>query len=67
MNIPLFPQAASTTAAQTDELYFFLLGFSLFILAVVFLPMLYFLFKYRRGGRANRARINLPTMKIEIA
>jgi cytochrome c oxidase subunit 2 len=67
MNFPLFPAAASTTATQTDELYFFLLGFSVFILALVFLPLLYFLIKYRRGSRANRTQINLPTMKIEIA
>ena len=66
MNFPIFPKAASTTAAQTDELYFFLLGFSIFILALVFLPMFYFLFKYRRGNRANRAEINLPTTRIEI-
>jgi cytochrome c oxidase subunit 2 len=66
MNLPFFPKQASTTAVQTDHLYFFLLGFSAFILALVFLPMLFFLFKYRRGKKANRAFLNLPTNKIEI-
>jgi cytochrome c oxidase subunit 2 len=66
MNFPIFPKEASTAAAQTDQLYFFLLGFSAVILALVFLPMLFFLFKYRRGKKANRADAHLPEMKIEI-
>lgn len=66
MNFPIFPKEASTTAAQTDDLYFFLLLFSALIMALVFLPMIFFLFKYRRGKKANRASLNLPTMKIEI-
>jgi cytochrome c oxidase subunit 2 len=66
MNFSIFPKEASTTAVQTDYLYFFLLGFSAFILALVFLPMIFFLFKYRRGKKANRAFPNLPEMKIEI-
>ena len=66
MNFPIFPKEASTTAAQTDHLYFFLLGFSAIILALVFLPMLFFLFKYRRGKQANRVDAHLPEMKIEI-
>ena len=55
MSFPIFPKAASTTAVETDALYFFLLGFSVFILGLVFLPMLYFLFKYRQGSRADTA------------
>jgi cytochrome c oxidase subunit II len=66
MNFPIFPKEASTTAVQTDHLYFFLLGFSAVILALVFLPMLFFLFKYRRGKKANRMDAHLPEMKIEI-
>jgi cytochrome c oxidase subunit 2 len=66
MNFPIFPTAASTTASQTDDIYFFLLGFSVFILALVFLPMLYCLFKYRRGKKANRAPVHISTMKVEV-
>jgi len=66
MNFPLFPQEASTAAAQTDHIYFALLGLSAFILALVFLPMIFFLFKYRSGKIANRAQLNLPTNKIEV-
>lgn len=66
MNFPIFPHQASTTAVATDDIYFFLLGFSALILAVVFLPMICFLFKYRRGHRANREPVTLSTNKIEV-
>lgn len=66
MNIPIFPTAASTTAGQVDDIYFFLLGFSVFILGVVFLPMIFFLFKYRRGNRAYREPLKISTNKIEV-
>ncbi|HEY3762328.1 MAG TPA: cytochrome c oxidase subunit II [Verrucomicrobiae bacterium] len=66
MNIPIFPGEASTTAAATDRIYFFLLAFSVFVLAIVFLPMIYCLFKYRRGNRANRSPLQVSTTRIEI-
>lgn len=66
MNIPLFPTAASTTAARVDDIYFVLLAFSVFILAIVFLPMIYFLFKFRHGNRACRDPLGISTNRIEI-
>jgi len=66
MNFPFFPTAASTTAYKVDEIYFFLLGLSAFVLAIVFLPMIYCLFKYRRGKKADRRPLAISTMKIEI-
>ena len=66
MNFPIFPAAASSTATQTDDLYFALLGLSAVVLAIVFVPLIYFLFKFRRGQRADRRPINLPTTKIEV-
>ncbi len=66
MNFPIFPTAASTTAAQTDKLFFLLSGLSLFVMALVFLPMIFFLFKYRAGKKANRAEPNFSTNKIEV-
>jgi cytochrome c oxidase subunit II len=66
MSFPVFPPAASTTAIQTDHLYFALLGLSVVILAIVFLPMIVFLFKYRRGKRANRGALQMSTMRIEV-
>ena len=66
MNFPIFPKAASTVAASEDELYFFLLGLSALVMAVVFLPLIYCLFKYRRGKPANRQPLRVSTNRIEI-
>jgi len=66
MNIPLFPTAASTTAQAVDDIYFVLLAFSAFILAIVFLPMIYFLFKFRHGNRAYREPLRVSTNRIEV-
>jgi cytochrome c oxidase subunit II len=66
MNFPFFPRQASTTAVKTDEIYFFLLGFSVLMLAMIFLPMIYCLFKYRRGHKANREPLQINTNKVEI-
>ena len=66
MNFPIFPKEASTTAQRTDDIYFFLIGFSVFVLAIVFLPMIYCLFKYRRGQRASREPLKVSTNVIEV-
>jgi cytochrome c oxidase subunit 2 len=66
MRAPLFPPAASALASQTDHLFFILLGLSAFVLLLVFVPLIFFLFQYRRGHTANRARLHLPTNRIEI-
>ena len=34
---------------------------------VVFVPMIYFLFKYRRGRKADRRPVELPEIRIELA
>jgi cytochrome c oxidase subunit 2 len=66
MNFPLFPDAASRVAERTDYLYFALIGFSSIVMLIVFAPMIYFLFKYRRGKKADRSPNRLPTIAIEI-
>lgn len=66
MNFPFFPTAASTTATRVDHIYFVLLALSALVLAIVFLPMIYFLFKYRRGKKANRKPLSISTNKVEI-
>lgn len=66
MNFPLFPDEASELARQTDYLYWALLCLSAVVLIVVFGPMIYFIFKYRRGRTADRSPVHLPEMKIEI-
>src|SRR5437763_1705674 len=66
MTLPIFPDQASTTATRTDLLFFFLFGFSLLVFALVFLPMLFFLFRYRRGKAADRSARKLSTLKLEV-
>jgi cytochrome c oxidase subunit 2 len=66
MNFPLFPSEASDAARQTDYLYWALILLSAATMAVVFIPIVVFLFKYRRGKKADRRPLHLPEMKIEI-
>lgn len=66
MKIPIFPDQASTMATQVDHLYFFLTAFSVLICAIVFLPLIFFSFRYRRGHRANRSPLRISTMKLEV-
>jgi cytochrome c oxidase subunit 2 len=66
MKFPVFPESASRVAEQTDYLYWALTLLSGFMLLLVFIPILFFLFKYRRGKRADRRPIDLPTLKLEV-
>jgi len=66
MKFPIFPEQASKVAAQTDYLYFGLTCLSALMILIIFIPMIYFMFKYRRGKPANRRPIQLPTYTIEI-
>jgi cytochrome c oxidase subunit 2 len=66
MNFPIWPSQASKLAQHTDNLYWALLGLSALTIVVVFVPMLCFLFKYRRGNAADRTPVNLPQNTIEI-
>lgn len=66
MQLPIFPTAASDTAVKVDKLYLGLILISAFYLTLIFLPMIYFLFKYRRGHKANRTPLNIKTWKVEI-
>lgn len=66
MNFPLFPPEASDVARHTDDLYWALIGISALTLLVVFGPIVYFLFKYRRGKPANRRPLHLPETAIEL-
>src|SRR5205814_8208781 len=47
-------------------LYWTLIALSAAMILIIFVPMLYFLFKYRRGKRADRRPLQLPTNKIEL-
>lgn len=66
MKFPVFPEEASAVARHVDILYLTFVGISIVVMIVVFTPMIYFLFKYRRGHKAVRTPVELPEMAIEI-
>lgn len=66
MNFPILPEQASKVAEQTDNLYWGLIGASAAACLVIFIPMVYWLFKYRSGKPADRRPRHLPELKIEL-
>jgi cytochrome c oxidase subunit 2 len=66
MDFPILPAQASKVAEQTDNLYWGLICLSALVCIVVFVPIIYFLFKYRRGNPVDRTPLHLPQMKIEL-
>ena len=66
MKLPLFPEQASTIAEQVDRLYFVLTGTSFFFVLLIFVPMTIFLFRYRRGKKADRSPVRIATTRLEI-
>jgi cytochrome c oxidase subunit 2 len=51
----LFPPSASTSAQQVDWLYFGLTGMLIFFCLVVFVPIIWFCVRYRRGTKVDRS------------
>ncbi len=66
MTFPIFPEAASKVAEETDNLYWGLICLSALVVLVVGVPMTYFLLKYRHGKTVDRTPLELPEMKIEV-
>src|SRR5580704_1247040 len=66
MQLPIFPVQASHLAERVDYLYLGLCIISAFYILLIFLPLIYFCFKYRRGRKANRSPLRIKTWKIEV-
>jgi cytochrome c oxidase subunit 2 len=66
MNFHLFPAQASTTAQESDWLFWSLTAASLFICVLIFLPLGWFAIKYRRGRKVNRHLPDYPSWKLEV-
>ena len=66
MTFPVLPEQASKVAEQTDNLYWGLICASALVCLLVFVPIVYMLFKYRHGKPADRSPVHLPEYKIEI-
>jgi cytochrome c oxidase subunit II len=61
----LFPPQASSASHEVDALFLILSIVSLFFCAVVFLPIIYFAVKYRRGSPADRSNPSSGSMWME--
>ena len=64
--LPFVPERASSMAGQTDYLFYALCLLSLLVLTVVFVPMFFFLYRYRKGNDVDRTPDNFKTWKFEV-
>src|SRR5260370_23303479 len=67
MQLPFFPEAASSTAAAVDYLYFYLVGVSAIMCALIFGCVFFFAIKYRRRSEDEVPAPIHGSLKIEIA
>jgi cytochrome c oxidase subunit II len=67
LTLPLFPEEASAVASRVDHLFIFLVSVSAIVSALIFLCIIYFAVKYRKGSKANRETSDKHTLPIEIA
>ncbi len=56
LGFPLFPEQASTMAPRVDQLYFFLLGVSVFFATLILILIIAFAIKYRRRSDDEQPR-----------
>ena len=63
-NFPLFPDQASSGAWQVDALSFFEFAVAAFFTTLIFILIVGFTVRYRRGSKANRS--NPPRMSHEL-
>jgi cytochrome c oxidase subunit 2 len=61
----LFPPQASTSSHEVDALFFALTLISLLFTAGIFLPIIFFCVKYRRGSPARRSSPRSSSLLIE--
>jgi len=66
LGFPLFPEQASTMAPRVDQLYFFLLGVSVFFATLILILIVTFAVKYRRRSDDERPRPISGNLGLEI-
>ncbi len=67
MQIPLFPDAASSTAATVDYLYYYLSAVTVVMTALIFAAVFIFAIKYRRRSEDEIPPPIHGSLKLEIA
>src|SRR5262245_24297609 len=63
---PLFPDGASTTAAQVDALYIFLIALSVFFSVLIFTCVFVFAIRFRRRSESERPAAILGSVALEL-
>jgi cytochrome c oxidase subunit 2 len=66
LGFPLFPEQASTMAPRVDQLYFFLLGISVFFATLILILIIAFAVKYRRRSDDEQPRPISGNLGLEI-
>jgi cytochrome c oxidase subunit 2 len=66
VNVPLFPDRASTVAGEVDTLFFFLVGITVLFAGLIFLSVLYFAIRYRRRPKDGAPPPPPHALKLEI-
>ncbi len=65
-NFPLFPDQAAETAWEVDAVAFYEFAVAAFFTALIFLFIVSFAVRYRRGARVNRANPPLYSKVMEV-
>ena len=66
MQIPLFPEQASTISTEVDQLLYFLVAVSVFFTVLIFAAIFYFAVKYRRRSETEIPQHTHTGLTIEI-
>jgi cytochrome c oxidase subunit 2 len=66
LGFPLFPEQASTMAPRVDQLYFFLLGVSVFFATLILILIIAFAVKYRRRSDNEQPQPIGGNLALEI-
>ena len=66
-NLPFFPEQASSVAPQVDLVTILLVGLGGFFSTIVFLLIVYFAVRYRRGSRVDRSNPPTTSLKVELS
>ena len=66
LGFPLFPEQASTMAPRVDQLYYFLLGVSVFFATLILILIVAFAIKYRRRSDDEQPQQIIGNLGLEI-
>ena len=65
--IPFFPDQASTTAPEVDQLFAALVALAVLFSVLIFATIAFFAIKYRKGSPANRVNASAQNVRLEVA